>query len=98
MKYLLSSLVVLNILDAVFTHFLVRLNVATESNYFLASMTGEPVFFAVKFFGALLAAFILWDISRKHRRLGLIATLCSVAVYSLIVLWNVSLFILPQLH
>jgi uncharacterized membrane protein YecN with MAPEG domain len=95
-KYLLGSLVVLSVLDAILTHFLVRLNLATESNYFLASMTGEPVFFVVKFFGALIAAFILWDISRKHRRLGLTATLCSVAVYSLIVLWNMSLFIVRR--
>lgn len=94
MKYLLSSLVILSVLDAVLTHFLVRLNLATESNYFLASMTGEPVFFVVKFFGALLAAFILWDISRKHHRLGLTASACSVAAYSLIVLWNTSLFII----
>ena len=95
MIYLLNSLVILSGLDALLTHFLVTRNLASEGNFFLASMIGEPVFFAVKFFGALIAAFILWDISRRHRRLGLTAASCSVAAYSLIVLWNLSLFTIP---
>jgi hypothetical protein len=54
---------------------------------------GEPLFFIVKIAGALVAALILWDISRRHPKLGAVATSCCVGAYSLIVLWNMSLFI-----
>jgi hypothetical protein len=95
-QYDISSkpLVMLSGLDALLTHFLVTRNLASEGNFFCI-YDCEPVFFAVKFFGALIAAFILWDISRRHRRLGLTAASCSVAAYSLIVLWNLSLFTIP---
>jgi hypothetical protein len=92
-KYLLGLLVGLNVLDAVLTYFLVKCNLATEGNKFLSPMIGEPIFFIVKFCGAVLAAFILWDISRRHPKIGKAAVSCSVAAYSIIVLWNMSLFI-----
>jgi hypothetical protein len=93
-KYLLILLVVLNVLDAFLTHFLIKLNLATEGNMFLESIVGEPLFFIVKIVGAFLAALILWDISRRHPKLGKMAIHLSVTVYTLIVLWNTSLFII----
>jgi hypothetical protein len=84
----------LSVLDAVLTHFLVKNNLGREGNPFLAPIVGGPFFFVVKFLGALLAAFILWDIYRRNRRLGLTATTCLVAAYTLIVLWNMSAFII----
>jgi hypothetical protein len=93
MRYLLVSLVILNVFDALLTHFLITLNLATEGNFFLRPLVGEPGFFVVKFFGAVLAAFILWDITYRHPRLGLTVTSCSVVAYSLVVIWNMALFI-----
>lgn len=93
MKYLLISLVVLNVLDAFLTYFLIKFNLATEGNKFLENIVGEPLFFVVKIVGALIAAFILWDVSRRHPKLGKTVTQLCVAAYSLIVIWNTSLFI-----
>jgi hypothetical protein len=94
LKYLLISLVTLSVLDAVLTFFLVRFNLGTESNPLLAPIVGDASFFVVKFLGAVLAALILWDICRRNRKLGLTATSWIVAAYSLIVLWNMSAFII----
>lgn len=94
MKYLLILLVLLNVLDAILTYFLVKLNLATEGNMFLESMVGEPLFFVIKIVGSFLAALILWDISRRHPKLGKMAVHLSVTAYTLIVLWNTSLFII----
>jgi hypothetical protein len=95
--YLLGSFVTLSVLDAVLTYFIISFNLGTEGNPFMAGIVGEPIFFVLKFFGALLAAFILWDITRKNRRLGLTATLGGVALYSLIVLWNMRILIMSHL-
>ena len=92
MKYLLGLLVLLNISDALLTHFLVKLDIATEGNPFLAPLVGQPTFFVLKISGVLLSVVILWDIHRRYPRLAFIATSCFVAVYSMIVLWNLSLF------
>jgi hypothetical protein len=93
MFYLLGSLVILSVIDAGITYYMVGLGLVKETNSFLAPMVGEPAFFAVKFFGMLLAAFLLWDITRRHPKLGLAATACSVAVYALIVMWNLSVLV-----
>jgi hypothetical protein len=92
MIYLLGSLVMLNIFDAVITHYLIQLGIATEGNPLLAPLLGEPSFFLVKIIGSLLAAFILWDVTRRYRALGIAATSCCVGAYSIIVLWNTSIF------
>jgi hypothetical protein len=91
-KYLLVLLVVLNVIDALLTYFLVKFNLATEGNMFLENIVGEPLFFVIKIVGAFIAALILWDISRRHPKLAKSAVHLSVTAYSLIVLWNVSLF------
>ena len=87
----------LSVLDAVLTHFLVKNNLGTEGNPLLAPIVGGPLFFVVKFLGALLAAFILWDIYRRNRKLGLRATTCLVAVLTLIVFWNTGVFLIHRL-
>jgi hypothetical protein len=90
--FLLILLVLLNLADAVLTFFLVEFNLATEGNFFMAHFMGEPAFFIVKILGSLLAAYILWDIARRHRKLGVIATSCAVGVYAIVVIWNASIF------
>ena len=94
MKYLLSALIILVILDGVLTQFLVNGGIARESNPFLAPIVGEVGFIVLKILGALLAAFILWDVHRHFPRVGVIATSAAVVGYSGIVLWNSSLFLL----
>lgn len=93
LKYLLIALILLNVLDAVLTERLIKLDIARESNPFLFGIVGEPAFIVLKVVGVLLCGLILWDIYRRHRRLALTSTSVFVAVYGGIVLWNLRLLI-----
>ena len=94
MKYLLGVLIVFVIADGLLTQGLVNGGLAREGNPFLKPLVGEVGFIALKAAGALLCAFILWDIYRRFPRVAVIATSCFVVAYGAIVLWNSSLFIL----
>ena len=94
MKYLLSILIVFVVLDGVLTQFLIDGGLAREGNPFLQPLVGKAGFIALKAAGALLCAFILWDIYRRLPKVAIIATWCFVTAYGVIVLWNSSLFIL----
>jgi len=93
LKYLLGALVLLNISDAVLTHYLIKLSLASEGNPFLLPLVGQPTFLIIKVSGVLLCALILWDIYKRHPRLAFVATSCFVTFYLGIVIWNASLFI-----
>ena len=94
MKYLLSLLVTFEISDGVLTHFLISDGVAREGNPLLLPLVGETNFLILKVVGGLLCAFILWDIYKRFPKVALISTSCFVAFYGVVVLWNLSLFIL----
>jgi len=94
MKYLLGLLVIFVVLDGLLTQGLINGGLAREGNPLLQPLVGESGFIILKAAGALLCAFILWDIYRRFPRVAVIATRCFIAVYGVIVLWNSSLFIL----
>jgi hypothetical protein len=94
MKYLLGFLVALVILDGVLTRFLIDGGLARESNPFLQPIVGETGFLVLKIVGALLCAFILWDVYRHYPRVGITAAWAAVIGYSGIVLWNSSIFLM----
>ena len=94
MKYLLALVVIFVVLDGLLTQGLVNGGLAREGNPLLRPLVGEAGFIVLKVVGALLCAFILWDIYRRFPRVAIIATSCFVVAYGAIVLWNSSLFIL----
>lgn len=94
MKYLLGALVGLVIMDGVLTEFLVGNGAAREANPLLQPLVGDVGFMVLKVVGALLCAFILWDVYRRFPRVGLIATSVAVTGYAVIVAWNAALIIL----
>jgi len=59
----------------------------------MMSLVGQPAFFAVKAVGVIICAVILWDISRRYKRLALVASSSFEAAYSGIVMWNTSLLL-----
>jgi hypothetical protein len=93
-KFLLGTLIGLVILDGVLTEFLVGQGAAREANPFLRPLVGDIGFMALKVVGALLCAFILWDVHRHFPRVAVIATWIAVIGYAFIVVWNASLIIL----
>ena len=92
MKYLLALLVIFEISDGLLTHFLIESGIAREGNPFLQPLVGEAGFLILKVVGVLLCALILWDIYKRYPKVALISTSCFVAIYGVIVLWNLSLF------
>jgi hypothetical protein len=94
MKVLLGILIFFVILDGLLTEFLLKQGVAREANPFLQPLVGDVGFMVLKVVGALLCAFILWDIYRRFPRVAVITTWIAVAGYGVIVLWNTSLFLL----
>jgi hypothetical protein len=93
-KFLLSTLIALVTLDGVLTEFLVGKGAAREANPLLQPLVGDIGFMVLKIAGALLCAFILWDVHRRFPRVGIIASTVAVAGYAVIVLWNTSLCLL----
>jgi hypothetical protein len=94
MKYLLGLLILLNIADAVLTNVVVGLGLGNEGNPFLLGLVGGPGFIIIKVIGALICAFILWDIHRRHPRLAFVSTSVFVAFYTGVVTWNSAVFLL----
>ena len=91
-RYLLAILVALVAIDGIISQFLVKSASVQEGNPFLKPVVGGPVFIPLKLFGALLCAFLLWDIYKTSPRLALTATYCFVGIYSAIVFWNIACF------
>ena len=94
MKILLATLVAFIILDGLLTEFLLGNGLAREANPFLKPLVGDIGFMILKVVGAMLVAFILWDIYRRFPRLAAVATWVAVAGYGGIVMWNASLCLL----
>ena len=87
-RYLLSALIALVILDGLISVFLVRNGLGREGNPFLEGLVGEPIFLLIKVVGVLLCAIIMWDIYKRQPKLAVISTTCFVVLYSGILFWN----------
>jgi hypothetical protein len=94
MIYLLIILVSLVVLDGLLTEYLIPGGMVREANPFLEPLVGQTGFMILKIVGALLCAFILWDVYRRFPRVAVITTWIAVAGYFAIVLWNTSLILL----
>ena len=95
-RYLLGVLVALVTMDGLISQFLMRSGLGREANPFLESLVGERMFIPMKVFGAILCAFILWDIHKRRSKLALVATSCFVAIYSGIVIWNIAILLVSR--
>ena len=97
MKYPLGVLIALVIADGFITHFLVTGGLGREGNPFLQSIIGEQSFFVIKILGSLFCALVLWDIYKRQPKMALICSMCFVSIYSVIVIWNMSIFFVSQI-
>ncbi|MFC1961926.1 DUF5658 family protein [Chloroflexota bacterium] len=98
MGYILGLLVVFVVSDGLLTNYLVNSGFAREGNPLLQPLVGDVGFLVLKFVGALVCALILWDVSRRYRRLALVVTSCGVLFYATIILWNLGVFVLVGLN
>jgi hypothetical protein len=90
-------LFMLVVADGVVTEHLIAQRFAWEFNPLLANWVGDNGFLLLKAAGSLLAIFILWDISKRSYRTALIASACLVLVYTIIVYWNLALYLIAWL-
>ena len=97
MKYFIGLLVFFVITDGLLTNLLVKDGLAREGNPFLQPLVGDVGFLILKVVGALICAFILWDVYRRSPRVALVCTSCFVVCYGGIVFWNLSLLLLAQI-
>lgn len=92
-KWGLVVLVGLVVLDGLLTNVLVQQGIAREGNPLLVVLAGKSALVLVKAVGAVLCAFLLWDVYRHWRRLGVASIALFILVYSSIVVWNMSLLV-----
>jgi hypothetical protein len=92
--YLLGALVSLVTIDGLMTEFLVGKGAAREANPLLQPLVGDVGFMILKVVGALLCAFILWDVHRRFPKVAVISAWIAVIGYTVIVLWNGTLILL----
>ena len=95
-RYLLSALIALVILDGLISVFLVRNGLGREGNPFLEGLVGEPIFLLIKVVGVLLCAIIMWDIYKRQPKLAVISTTCFVVLYAGILFWNFLVLFISQ--
>lgn len=88
MKRLIAFLTVLVIADGFVTEFMVGNGFGREGNPFLEGIVGEPVFILLKIAGALLVAFLLWDMYKRWPKAAVMGASAMTFCYSVIVLWN----------
>jgi hypothetical protein len=86
-------LAVLVIADGFITNAIIQSGKGYEGNSLLAGIAGTDKLIFVKVLGVILAIYILMRIARKRPLMAKITTLSFVALYTLIVGWNFSLWI-----
>ena len=95
-RYLLGILVGLVTADGLISQFLIKSRLGREGNPLIEPLVGEHIFIPLKVFGAMLCAFILWDIHKRWPKLAWVATSCFVAIYSGILFWNIACFLISK--
>jgi hypothetical protein len=85
----LSVVLVLLVLgDGVLTEYIIGCTLGQEANPFVSRFMETGSLIWLKALGALIAALMLWDISRRQPRVALVACCICVAIYTLILYWN----------
>ena len=83
--WMLSTVIVLNVIDAVFTIGWVEAGVATEANPFMAVLMEYPILFiSIKMVLVSLGVILLW--LRRHRPMAVIGIVLIFIVYYAILL------------
>ena len=96
MRLMLYTLFALIVADSLITKFLVTNGHALEVNPFLQAWVGQELFLTIKVVGSFLAILLLWiKYSAKPKAVYAI-TLVFLAFYTVIVFWNLSVFLITQ--
>jgi hypothetical protein len=92
-EYLLGTLLLLVVADGLISQFLLKSGIGQEGNPFLKVLVAENNFLIVKMCGAIICVIILWNMAKKLPRLVFILSSFFVALYTLILFWNIGVFL-----
>ena len=92
-EYLLGTLLSLVVADGFISQFLIKKGIGQEGNPFLKVLVAESNFLIVKMCGAIICVLILWNMAKRLPRLVFIVTSCLVALYTIILFWNIAVFL-----
>jgi len=88
-KLLLVILVLLNLADAIVSQFIILNGYGFEGNLLLSYWVTKNEFVLIKAGASILAAILLWDLSRRSPKRTLTITTIIVCFYTVIVIWNI---------
>jgi hypothetical protein len=89
---LLALLIALVVVDGVITRVLIMDQLGVEANPFLKQWVKSDMLLIIKLAGATMASVILWRIFQRKPKLAWITTSVFIALYTLLILWNIAVF------
>jgi hypothetical protein len=92
-EYLLGTLLSLVVADGLISQFLIKSGLGQEGNPFLKILVAENNFLIIKMCGAIICVLILWNIAKRLPRLIFILSSCLVALYTVLLFWNIAVFL-----
>jgi len=93
-RYTLYTLFAIIVADGLISQFLVTGGHGLEVNPFLRAWVGHGWFLVIKVSGAFLATLLLWINYNTKPRLVYTITVVFLAFYTIIVFWNLFVFLL----
>jgi hypothetical protein len=93
-RYTLYALFGIIVADGLITQFLVAGGHGSEVNPFLRAWVSHGLFLAIKVSGAFLATLLLWINYNVKPRLVYTITVVILAFYTIVVFWNLFVFLL----
>jgi hypothetical protein len=92
-RYTLYALFGIIVADGLITQFLVTGGYGSEGNPFLEAWVSHGLFLAIKVSGAFLATLLLWINYNIKPRLVYTITVVFLAFYTIVVFWNLLVFL-----
>ena len=93
-EYLLGSLLALVVSDGIISQFMIEEGVGREGNPLLKTIATDSDFLIIKMCGAILSVIILWNMAKRKPTLVLRSSAIFVLIYTAILFWNISLYII----
>jgi hypothetical protein len=93
-EYLLGVLLSIIVADGIISQFLIEEGLGYEGNPFLKTLATDSNFLIIKMCGAIISVLILWNLAKRKPRLVLIFSSIVVFIYTAILFWNISIYII----
>jgi hypothetical protein len=93
-EYLLGALLSLVAADGIISQFLIEEGLGYEGNPLLKTLATDSNFLIIKICGAIICVLILWNLAKRKQKLVLIFSTVVVSLYTAILFWNISIYII----